>query len=161
MSVAGAILPFNPSQPPGEARNPAFYRISAAPGSVAEVSLDGQHSGGATLLDPLVGVFSATGGACALRTYADYGGTGYDPGLTVAVDSSGELLIAATACCDFDFSGQVFEGGRDYCFGAQTISGTFCGYKSADGTFRKLSPEQAHQLMLRMRGAPANVRSHS
>lgn len=83
----------------GDPPNIDMFRINAAPGAIANVSLTGSSSGGGTLEDPLVGVLDS---ACAVQALADYGGTGLDAVTIATVPADGVLIIAATSCCDYD-----------------------------------------------------------
>lgn len=83
----------------GDTPNIDMFRLTAAPGSYASVSLTGGSSGAGTLEDPLVGVLSSD---CAVQAIADYGGAGLDAATGVTVPADGVLIIAATSCCDYD-----------------------------------------------------------
>lgn len=78
-----------------------FYRVSAPPGTVLRVRLEGQSSGQGSLYDPLLGAYSED--CTTLLTYNDdYGSLDSYFELPVA---SGTAILAATSYADFSFGG--------------------------------------------------------
>ena len=85
-----------------------FYRISAPPGTVLRVSLQGQSSGQGTLGDPLLGAFSED--CVTLLRVDDDSGLGLDSFFELSV-ASGTAVLAASSFADFSFTGSGFSSG--------------------------------------------------
>jgi hypothetical protein len=78
-----------------------FYRVSATPGSMVTVELNGASTNGGTLGDPYLGVFNES---CQLLAYNDdfYGTSSH---VEIEVPASGTIVIAATSYGDWEFTG--------------------------------------------------------
>jgi hypothetical protein len=85
-----------------------FYRLSATPGDLVRVNVDGRFTAyPLTLEDPMVGVFDS---ACnILVTGEDWRGP--DPQVDVEVPADGILIAAVTSTYDWDFSGDGAASG--------------------------------------------------
>jgi 5-hydroxyisourate hydrolase-like protein (transthyretin family) len=70
------------------------------------VDLQGADSGAGTLADPFLGLFDS---ACNLLELND-DAVGFDSRLVFVVPANGVFVLAATSCCDGDFTG---DGGSD------------------------------------------------
>jgi Carboxypeptidase regulatory-like domain len=85
-----------------------FYRVSAPPGTVLKVNLQGAPSGQGTLADPLLGAFSED--CTTLLLFDDDAGIGLDSFFELPV-ASGPVVLAATSFADFSFTGFGFFSG--------------------------------------------------
>src|SRR5215218_6545551 len=79
-----------------------FYRISAPPGSVLRVSLEGASTGLGTLPDTFLGAYS--GDCTTFLRYDDDGGIGLNSYFELPV-ASGTVVLAAASYGDFSFTG--------------------------------------------------------
>jgi hypothetical protein len=98
----GAVtLPFTATGTLGSP-NVDFFRITATPGSVLLMDLEGAPTGQGTLEDPFLGLFDS---ACSLlKTADDFGGT-LNSRTGIVVPQDGVVIVAATACCTSTFEG--------------------------------------------------------
>ena len=94
--VASGSLQTPPASPDVD-----FYRLSATPGDLVRINVDGQSVYPLTLGDPLLGVFDSS---CNLIATGD-DWRGPDPQVYVEVPSDGVLVPAVTSNYDWDFSG--------------------------------------------------------
>lgn len=85
-----------------------FYRISASPGSVLRVSLEGASTGQGTLPDPILGAYSAD--CTTFLQYDDDGGIGLNSFFELPV-ASGTVVLAAASYGDYSFSGYGYYSG--------------------------------------------------
>jgi hypothetical protein len=85
-----------------------FFAFQAMPGSWLDARLLGYWSGEGTLFDPLLGLFDS---ACGLIGLDDDGGESLESRLRFVVPEDGQFVLAATSCCDVDFTGEHFYEG--------------------------------------------------
>lgn len=85
-----------------------FYRISAPPGSVLRVSLEGASSGQGTLPDPILGAYSED--CSTFLRYDDDSGAGLNSFFELPA-ASGTVVLAAGSYGDFSFSGYGYYSG--------------------------------------------------
>jgi carboxypeptidase family protein len=86
-----------------------FYRISATPGTLLRVSLEGLSSGKGTLSDSILGAYSDD--CSTLLASDDDSGAGFDSLLVLNMPASGILVLAATSYADYSFTGNGFYSG--------------------------------------------------
>lgn len=79
-----------------------FFRMTATPGSTVVVDLEGQATGGGTLVDPFLGAFD---GRCAGSAIDDDSGDDTNARLTLVVPTDGVVVAGVTQCCDSAFAG--------------------------------------------------------
>jgi hypothetical protein len=84
-----------------------FYRFQGTPGDGVQVDLEGFDAGAGTLRDPLLGVFDSE---CQFLRRGNRSDSASSRALS-PVPADGVLVLAVSACCDFDFEGQVGVGG--------------------------------------------------
>ena len=85
-----------------------FFRFTSTPGTVVQVDLEGQATGKGTLSDPLVAVFDSF---CSFPVVDDNSGTAPNARLQLAVPADGVLVVAASSCCDYGFTGGGLSSG--------------------------------------------------
>jgi hypothetical protein len=85
-----------------------FYRFSATPGAQVVADHEGQDTGAGTLLDPLLGLFDSD---CNLLASDDDGGVGLNSRARFDVPQDGVFVLAASSCCDDQFTGDGSESG--------------------------------------------------
>jgi len=90
-----------------------FFRFEANPGQQIVADLEGSDTGQGTLSDPFLGLFDAN---CTLVASDDDGGDGFNARLVFPVPADGTVVLAASACCDWNFDGS--HGG----FGSYTLT---------------------------------------
>ncbi len=84
-----------------------FFRVALVPGTPIQIDLQGAYSGQGSLGDPSLGVFDSS---CNLVARGDdYYGP--DSRIRATVPADGVVVIAASACCDFSFTGQHGQSG--------------------------------------------------
>lgn len=79
-----------------------FFRVTAPPGAFLELTLRGAASASGTLPDPYLGVFSAD--CSGVIAISDDSQGSLDSLLRLTAPDDGELVIAATSCCDPEFT---------------------------------------------------------
>jgi len=106
IAVHGA-LPGTGSYPypePGAAQSPDYYAISAAPGTLVEVTLN-SVLGRTPIASPLLGSFNQDGPTCSRTDFSE------SNRLISTVGSSGKLIVAVSSYDDYDFATGGFYGG--------------------------------------------------
>ncbi len=78
-----------------------FFALSFAPGQRIRVDLLGGPSGAGDLPDPYLGFFDS---ACMLVAANDDSALGLESRLDIETPADGVVILAATGCCDGDFS---------------------------------------------------------
>ncbi len=132
--------------PGGEAPNLDFFQIVATPGSFVKIAMGGLSSGQGSLADPLLGAFD---GNCGYLGAADSGGDGLDAALFAQVPASGELVIAATSCCDYSFSsGGPGAGSYTLTVSEQPTIGSISGRLIDAATQEPIVPEEGVYISL-------------
>lgn len=86
-----------------------FFQLSATPGALVTIDLEGANTAQGTLSDPYVGVFEP--GCLAFIAVNDDGGAGTNSRVTFTVPAGGTFVVAASAYPDFDFSGVGYSSG--------------------------------------------------
>ena len=84
-----------------------FFRFSAAPGAQLVSDLEGQSTGKGTLPDPFLGLFDS---ACNLLDLNDDSGS-LNSRLSFEVPADGIFVLAASSCCDPEFTGNGGSSG--------------------------------------------------
>jgi len=84
-----------------------FFRFEATPGAVVVADLEGEPSGAGTLADPYLGLFDSD--CNLLASNDDF--SGLNSRLQFAVPTDGIFVLAATSCCDDDFTGDGGSSG--------------------------------------------------
>jgi hypothetical protein len=79
-----------------------FFRFQAVAGEGIIVDLEGSSTGQGTLYDPLLGLFDSS---CNLIESSSGVGVVSYPRLYFTVPADGAFVLAASACCDWDFDG--------------------------------------------------------
>lgn len=78
-----------------------FFRVSGAPGEALVADLEGEPTGAGTLSDPYLGLFDS---GCSLLAVNDDSGS-FNSHLAFSVPVDGVFILAASSCCDSDFTG--------------------------------------------------------
>jgi hypothetical protein len=86
---------------PPEVPDVDFFSFEATPGAPAMAELKGAPTGAGTLADPFLGLFDS---ACNLVAFNDDFGS-LNSRLTFVVPADGDFVLAASGCCDDDFTG--------------------------------------------------------
>jgi hypothetical protein len=84
-----------------------FFRFSGVPGALLVADLEGEQTGQGTLPDPFLGLFDSD---CNLVASNDDAGT-LNSRLQFVVPTDGVVILAATSCCDEQFTGAGFSSG--------------------------------------------------
>jgi 5-hydroxyisourate hydrolase-like protein (transthyretin family) len=84
-----------------------FYRFRGTPNAAIQVDLEGQATGAGTLGEPFLGLFDST---CSFVKRGS-NRESRNARLLATIPADGEFILAASACCDHDFGGQVGVGG--------------------------------------------------
>jgi hypothetical protein len=92
-TVAGSVGPVQPDVD--------FFRFTGGPGTRLRADLQGSSSGMGTLSDPYLGLFDS---ACNLLAISD-DFLGLDSRLDFVVPADGVYILAASSCCDPEFTG--------------------------------------------------------
>lgn len=79
-----------------------FFRIFGAAGQYVTFTLEGAATSMGTLRDPFLGYFDTT---CRLIAVSDDYGSGSNSRLSIRLTESGEYVLGATQCCDYEFLG--------------------------------------------------------
>ena len=79
-----------------------FFRVEGVSGQYLDIRLEGASTGMGDLGDPYLGFFD---GDCQLIASNDDDGATLNSRLLVQVPDSGEYVLAATVCCDWQFLG--------------------------------------------------------
>jgi hypothetical protein len=86
---------------PPEEPDVDFFKLEATPGSSLVADLEGEETGQGTLPDPFLGLFDSD---CNLVASNDDAGT-LNARLRFVVPDDGIVILAATSCCDEQFTG--------------------------------------------------------
>jgi len=92
---------------PPEVPDVDFFRFSATPGALLVADLAGEPTGQGTLPDPFLGLFDSD---CNFVASNDDTGT-LNSRLLFVVPADGVVILAATSCCDDQFTGAGFSSG--------------------------------------------------
>ena len=84
-----------------------FFRFSATPGAQLVADHEGQDTGAGTLPDPFLGLFDSD---CNLLASND-DAVGFNSRLSFEVPPDGVLVLAASSCCDEQFTGDGGSSG--------------------------------------------------
>ena len=86
-----------------------FFRVTATPGSLIRIDLEGQATSQGTLGDPYLGSYASD---CSWFLGGDDdGGEGFNSRLWIQVPADGTVVIAATSSGDYNLTGQGGSGG--------------------------------------------------
>lgn len=85
-----------------------FFVLEAEPGAELQARLLGAFSGEGSLEDPFLGAFHSH---CEFIAADDDGGGGLESRLRFTVPANGRIVLAATACCDTEFTGNHGQEG--------------------------------------------------
>ena len=77
-----------------------FYKLTGTPGQRIIIDLEGQSTGGGTLVDPFLGAFNSF---CNLIAINDDNGVNLNSRLQMTIPFDGMIILAATSCCDSGF----------------------------------------------------------
>lgn len=98
-----------------------FYRLKGTPDELILIDQTGSASGGGTLADPFLGVFTSS---CDRIAYSDADpatGNWQDARLEVRVPADGVLVVAASSAYDWDFGGHG-GGSGSYTLSARKVA---------------------------------------
>jgi 5-hydroxyisourate hydrolase-like protein (transthyretin family) len=108
----GGSLETSPAYPePGPTPNVDYYRLEVTQTQYLSILVSGESSGGGTLADPLVAVYTANGAECSQHAFNDNDGPGIDAAIDYYALAVSEVVIAVTSCCDTQFSSGGPGGG--------------------------------------------------
>ncbi len=98
-SVSGSLDPESGVVPPPS--DVDFFALNFAPGQRIRVDLLGAPSGAGDLPDPYLGFFDSS---CTLVAANDDSALGLESRLDIEAPADGVVILAATGCCDGEFS---------------------------------------------------------
>jgi hypothetical protein len=98
--VSGSLDPEGGVVPPPS--DVDFFSLNLTPGQRISVDLLGSPSGAGDLPDPYLGFFDSS---CTLLAANDDSSLGLESRLDIETPADGVVILAATGCCDSDFSG--------------------------------------------------------
>jgi hypothetical protein len=107
IDVTGAFSVQGSLDTPPEDPDVDFYRFSATPGAQLVADHEGQDTGAGTLPDPFLGLFDS---GCNLLASND-DSVGLNSRLSFDVPPDGVFILAASSCCDDQFTGDGGSSG--------------------------------------------------
>lgn len=99
VNVSGSLDPESGVVPPPS--DVDFFALNFAPGQRIRVDLLGAPSGAGDLTDPYLGFFDSS---CTLVAANDDSALGLESRLDIETPADGVVILAATGCCDGEFS---------------------------------------------------------